>query len=481
MSSRWHDRLRYALTFRLAAWYAVLFIASVMALFALTYILLARSLQARDHDIIRSTLQRYAADYQLGGFEALNRSISADRVSGRHESLFVRVMGRGAEAVFFNVPGDWGGVDLSRLERGGDNGETNGDDGDSTAWTNLPSRSGRAMLEVASIRLIDGTLFQVGKSSESRDELLWHFRSRALILLFGVMLTALAGGVLLTYGGLRPLRELTGAVRTIVSTGRLDTRVPVRATEDPLDELGGLVNGMLDRIETLVDGMRGALDNVAHDLRTPLARLRSVAETGLRAEDPEAAREALTRCLEESERVAATLTALMDISEAETGTLALGREIVPVGPVVRDALDLYSEVAEEKGVGLEAAGIADDLRVLGDPARLRQVLANLVDNAIKYTPAGGRVDVAADADEGGVVIRVSDSGIGIAPDEAPRVWDRLYRGDRSRSERGLGLGLSLVKAIVEAHGGSVALSSTVGQGSTFTIRLPAPTRFLTPM
>ena len=113
MSSRWPDRLRYALTFRLAAWYAVLFIASVVALFGLTYLLLARSLQARDHDIIRSTLQRYAADYQLGGFDALNRSISADRVAGRHESLFVRVTGRGAEAMFFNVPGDWGGVDLS--------------------------------------------------------------------------------------------------------------------------------------------------------------------------------------------------------------------------------------------------------------------------------------------------------------------------------------------------------------------------------
>jgi signal transduction histidine kinase len=472
MSSRWPDRLRYALTFRLAAWYAVLFIASVMALFGLTYVLLARSLQARDHDIIRSTLQRYAADYQLGGFEALNRSISADRVAGRHESLFVRVMGRGAEAVFFNVPGDWGGVDLSRLERSGE--QSNGN-GDSTAWMNLPSRSGTAVLEVASIRLFDGTLFQVGKSSESRDELLRHFRSRALIVLFGVMVTALAGGSLLTYGGLQPLRDLTAAVRTIVSTGRLDTRVPVRETGDPLDELGGLVNGMLGRIEALVAGMRGALDNVAHDLRTPLARLRSVAETGLRADDPEAARDALARCLEESDRVAATLTTLMDISEAETGTLLLRKEVVSVAALVRDALDLYSDVVEDKGVTVTAA-VAEDLRVCGDPARLRQVLANLVDNAIKYTPTAGRVEVAANGEGAHVVIRVSDTGIGILPDEAPRVWERLYRGDRSRSERGLGLGLSLVKAIVEAHGGTVGLTSTVGQGSTFTVTLPAADR-----
>jgi signal transduction histidine kinase len=471
MSSGWPDRLRYALTLRLAAWYAVLFVASVLALFGLTYLLLAQSLQARDHDIIQSTLQRYAADYQLGGLEALNRSISADRVAGRHESLFVRVMGRDAEAVFFNVPGDWGGVDLSRLERDGGNGSGNGE---STAWMNLPSRSGKAKLEVASVRLVDGTLFQVGKSSENRDELLRYFRSRALIVLFGVMLTALGGGALLTYGGLRPLRELTGAVRTIVHTGKLDTRVPVRETGDALDELGGLVNGMLDRIQTLVDGMRGALDNVAHDLRTPLARLRSVAETGLRSEDPEAAREALVRCLEESERVAVMLTALMDISEAETGTLALRPERVVVADLVRDALDLYRDVAEDKSITLDVS--VADAAVTGDPARLRQVLANLIDNAVKYTPAGGRVGVHAESGRGEVAIRVSDTGIGIAPDEAPRVWERLYRGDRSRSERGLGLGLSLVKAIVEAHRGRVELSSTVGHGSTFIVTLPEADR-----
>lgn len=466
MSSRWPDRLRYALTFRLAAWYAVLFVASAVALFGLTYLLLARSLQARDHEIIRSTLQRYAADYQLGGFQALNRSISADRVAGRHESLFVRVTGRSAEAIFFNVPGDWGGVDLTSLDRDGDR-----DDRAPPSWTNLRSRTGQAMLEVASVRLSDGTVFQVGKSSESRDELLNHFRSGALVILAGVLVTALAGGSALTYGGLRPLRDLTGTVRTIVRTGRLDTRVPVRETGDPLDELGTLVNVMLDRIETLVGGMRGALDNVAHDLRTPLARLRSVAETALRSEDPDAAREALARCLEESDRVAATLTALMDISEAETGTLALRRELVPVTDPVREAIDLYADVAEEKGVALEQ-DVPIGLQVQGDPARLRQVVANLVDNAVKYTPAGGSVRVTAGREPGWVKIYVRDTGIGIPPDEAPRVWERLYRSDRSRSERGLGLGLSLVKAIVEAHGGRVSLQSAVGEGSVFSIALP---------
>jgi signal transduction histidine kinase len=249
--------------------------------------------------------------------------------------------------------------------------------------------------------------------------------------------------------------------------------VPAREHGDALDELGVQVNAMLDRIESLIGGMRGALDNVAHDLRTPMMRLRGIAETALQSgDDPAALREALADCLEESERVVAMLNTLMDISEAETGTMRLRRERVNLTELVAQAVELYEDVAEDSQVTIDNQA-SGDLWVEVDRTRMRRVLANLLDNALKYTPPGGRVTLATRATEDAVIFTVRDTGIGIPAEELPRIWERLYRGDKSRSARGLGLGLSLVKAIVEAHGGVVTVESEPERGSTFALRLPA--------
>jgi signal transduction histidine kinase len=165
------------------------------------------------------------------------------------------------------------------------------------------------------------------------------------------------------------------------------------------------------------------------------------------------------------------LDTLMDISEAEVGAMRLTRERLALAEIVRDAVNLYADVAEDKGVALESDGAAD-VCVFADPNRMRQVVANLLDNAIKYTPAGGRVEVRTRRDGADAVLTVRDTGVGIPALELPRIWERLYRGDASRSERGLGLGLSLVKAIVAAHGGRVEATSVPGQGSAFIVRLP---------
>jgi signal transduction histidine kinase len=463
MSSRWNESIGRAFALRLGLWYAGLFVASAVALSVATYALLGRALAAQDHDALASMLARYVVEYQRDGLNGLQTAITADARQGRHERLLVRVMNQRTEIVYFTAPPGWGAFDLSWLDR---------PVARRSGWATIDSTADGAVFEVGTAMLSGGVMVQVGRSSHVRDELLANFRARGLQVLALIALAAVAGGFLITRAGLAPLRALESTVRAILRTGQLDARVPLRHSSDPLDELGARVNEMLGRIQALVVGMRGALDNVAHDLRTPLTRFRNVAESALLAGNPERMREGLAHALEEADRVSATLTALMDISEAETGTMILGREPVHVASVVDEAVSLYADEAEDKAITLQSH-VAGDIQVVGDRTRLRQVFANLIENAVKYTERGGRVDIDARATRDEVSLTIRDTGIGIDPADVPHVWDRLYRGDASRTTRGLGLGLSLVKAVVVAHGGRVDVASVPGQGSTFTVVLPA--------
>jgi signal transduction histidine kinase len=384
-----------------------------------------------------------------------------ERQSGVREPLFVRLVGPFQDVLLYSLPESWGAFDLSQLEETGTN----------DVWRRVPAPGRNAALEVATLGLGNGTVLQVGKTTENRTELLAGFRRVLLLAATAALAVGLIGGLLLTRSTLKPLRDLRDAVQRILQTGQTDDRVPVSGTGDAVEELGRLFNAMLARITTLIHGMRNALDHVAHDLRTPMTRLRVTAESALATDDPARHREALSDCLEESDRVLSMLTTLMDISEAETGTMRLSLTDVDVAPIVSEAVDLFEDVAEDSGVTITSTA-NEPLAVRADRDRLRQALGNLVDNAVKYTPRGGRVEIEAAREGTQAAIRVRDTGVGIPARDLPRIWDRLYRGDQSRATRGLGLGLSLVRASVEAQGGSVTVESTPGRGSTFTLRLP---------
>jgi len=448
--------------FRLTVWSSSFFVIGSLALFGMAYVMVSSSLRERDDDAIRHESAELAAEYGVGGVPMLARLLEHQERLGTDEPFLVRIIAPNGAVLFLGTPERWSEFELDHLGSA----STRPD----LEWISLRARRNDKVVDVKTTRMPDGALLQVGKTTEDRAAIMQRFRAAAAGITIAVLVLGIAGGLLLTVWALRPLRQIIDTVRAI-DAGAMNARVPRRQTGDELDELGGLFNSMLDRIATLIAGMRGSLDTVAHDLRTPVTRLRGVAELALRSDQRETLQQALADCIEESDQLLTMLNTLMDISEAETGTLKLALEPVNVSTIVEAAVDLYRHVAEDKQIVVSTAS-DPKLRLMADRSRLRQVLANLLDNAIKYTPAGGRVDVEATLQQSLAVISVRDTGIGVMAHEIPRIWDRLYRGAHGRSERGLGLGLSLVRAIVMAHGGRVDVATASGGGAVFTIQLP---------
>jgi signal transduction histidine kinase len=442
---------------RLALAYAAAFALSAVLLLGLAYAALGLVLARQDAAFLRDEQARVEAAYAEGGVAGVRRHAAALLRDDRGEEILIRLADAAGATRLLVLPDEWEPADVAALDG-------------PAAVAEIDNPRERRTLDVRTRRLASGDAVQVGMTSDERDDTL-----EALPRVFGfvavpLVLLALVGGWAMARRALRPVRQLVATLEAIVATGRVGARVPPAPGE--FGDLFRLFNAMLGRIEALVARLGDTLDDVAHDLRTPLTAVRGTAELALsRDREPEAYRDALARIVEAAEVAEGTLDSVMDAAEAEAGALALDLAPVALADVVRDVADLYALLADEKGVFFDADPVPA-VTVSADARRLRRALANLVDNAVKYTPPGGRVTVDVTTGASEAVVTVRDTGVGIAADELPLVWDRLYRAEGTRHERGLGLGLGLARAIARAHGGRLDAQSVPGEGSAFTLALP---------
>ncbi|PYS56204.1 MAG: hypothetical protein DMG13_00640 [Acidobacteria bacterium] len=316
-------------------------------------------------------------------------------------------------------------------------------------------------------------LMQVGASLEPVHLALRHFTRLAGWLVPFAVLVAAAAGWLMTGRTLSPIKSITRAAQDIEVT-QLNRRLPVVGTGDEVDQLAVTFNEAFTRLERAVGEMKQFTASIAHELRTPLAALRGEAEFALlHSQSLDDCKITLASQIEEFDKLNHVMHQLLTLAQAESGELRMAREHVEVTSMLLDAVDTFSLVASEKGVSLEIDCIPD-LALTGDRQWLERAIFNLLDNAIKYTPAGGHVNVYGRREGGKIVLEVTDTGNGISQEALPHIFERFYRADPSRSKdiEGVGLGLSLVKWIVDQYQGTINVESRPDHGTRIRILLP---------
>lgn len=316
-------------------------------------------------------------------------------------------------------------------------------------------------------------IVQVASSLEGMDEI---FHSLAYILISAIIASvviAAAVGWFLARKALRPVTEITKLARKIEAE-HLNQRITIEAPQDEIGQLASTMNDMIERLEKSFNQIKQFTADASHELKTPLTILKGEMEIALRSKGGvEDMKEALRSSLEEIDRMNYIVRNLLDLAKMDVEGRSRSAEAVWLDKVLSDRYEHLRRLALDSGVRLD---MLRNMRacVLGDMVRLSQLVYNLIDNALKYTPKGGAVELMLTAEDGKAVLRVRDTGVGIAKEDLPFIFDRFYRVDKARSREvgGAGLGLSICKEIIEAHGGAIDVVSEPGKGSTFTVKIP---------
>jgi heavy metal sensor kinase len=456
-------RLTHTIRFRLTLWYIAVLAVILIGFSGVLYFRVSQHLYAElDHSLTTEAQEVVAGLDEASGQPSLGE-IPDFRLTGIAVVLFDQ---SGSHVVASDAPGSWPPQTESLASAAAG--------GSSVATVDVPGAGKWRVLTMPSVHggATVGVL-QIAHSEGDVQETLQQIITFVAVGIPITLLLAVAGGVFLAGRALDPIDRIT---RTAEKLGAedLSRRLNFRGTDDEVGRLTATFDRMLDRLDRAFERQRRFTADASHDLRTPLALLISQGEVALdRPRSATVYRSTIAAMCEDARQMTRLLGDMLVLARADAGLESIDREKVNLGDLVKGVVSALQPLAQARSVEL-TGGVADDLVVEGDQTRLTQLLTNLVDNALKYTPDGGRATVSVERERGMAKLVVRDTGVGIAAEHLPHLFERFYRADdaRSRTNGGAGLGLAICKWVVDMHRGQIEVGSTPGTGTTFTVRLP---------
>jgi len=458
--------LRHTLAFRLTLWYALIFMISTGVAFLLFYLQITSFMAAQTDQDLLNQARKISSVLTQQGISAVEQIAILEAQAAGEKKIFIRLLSQNGSVFSSSNMSYWQNIGiekeaLAELLQGA-----------RYVYSSLASPDRKLKVRILYTLIGRSLILQLGEAMETSGQFVEAFQKNFIITIAVLLMLAAVIGWFMARKALSGVAVLTRTARHI-SGGALGSRVPLTRKGDEIDQLAATFNQMLDRIETLVAGIKEMSDNIAHDLKSPVTRIRGIAEVTLTTDPSLTSYENMAgSIIEECDRLLDLINTMLVISKTEAGVDKLNIEKLDLTEIVTEACQLFQSSADDKNITLMCPP-SEKLIVRGDKRMIQRMVANLLDNAIRYTPDQGTVDVTVLSprpDQGSVIIK--DTGIGISSEDLSRVFERFYRCEPSRSLAGTGLGLSLALAIAKAHGGNIEVSSTLGKGSTFTITLP---------
>lgn len=455
----------HTIAFRLTVWFAGIFTICSGVAFVLFYFFATQTIQEQvDQDLLDNAAKFSATIHQRGLIGASQLAVLEAQAAGE-KSIFIRLVYPTGEVFASSHMSHWTNVKVNKNAI-----RTLAFNQNKIFETIvLPATDQKARILYAYVA--KNAILQIGISLDYSEKFLAAFKKVFISAMGFIIIFSAFMGWLLIRKALSGVAKITQTAQNI-SGSNLEDRVKGSGRKDELELLVTTFNSMLDRIEQLVISIQEISDNIAHDLKSPITRIRGFAELSLIHDETIGNYQAMAaNTIEESDRLLDMINTMLLISRVQAGKGDFDSELIDLSDMVEEACDLFMPLAEDKNIKIKKT-IESGLYIQGDRKMLQRALTNLLDNAIKYTPEQGNISVVTELDREKVKIRIKDSGVGIAPEYFEKIFDRFYRTESSRSTSGSGLGLSLAKTIAEQHKGRISVSSQKDTGSCFTLTLP---------